>query len=115
LKQKNIDKKLFVVFQPHQFNRTLNLIEWFKNCFSSADTLIIPDIYESRDSFEDKEKINSEKLIDLINLPNKIDWNWMWNTLKSILDYDTKNPNSSIILLLWAWNVDDLRYKIKVI
>jgi UDP-N-acetylmuramate--alanine ligase len=27
LKQKNIDKKLFVVFQPHQFNRTLNLIE----------------------------------------------------------------------------------------
>jgi UDP-N-acetylmuramate--alanine ligase len=115
LKQKNIDKKLFVVFQPHQYNRTLNLIEWFKDCFSSADTLIIPDIYESRDSFEDKEKINSEKLIELINHPNKFDWNWFENTLKSILDYDTKNPNSSIILLLWAWNVDDLRYKIKVI
>ncbi|MFA5916752.1 MAG: Mur ligase family protein [Candidatus Gracilibacteria bacterium] len=115
LKQKNIDKKLFVVFQPHQYNRTLNLIEGFKDCFSSADTLIIPDIYESRDSFEDKEKINSEKLIELINHPNKFDGNGFENTLKSILDYDTKNPNSSIILLLGAGNVDDLRYKIKVI
>jgi hypothetical protein len=36
------------------------------------------------------------------------------NTLNLILDYDSKNLNSSIILLLWAWNVDDLRYKIKV-
>jgi hypothetical protein len=35
--------------------------------------LIIPDIYESRDSFEDKEKINSKKLIELINHPNKFD------------------------------------------
>ncbi len=114
LKQKYSDKKLLVIFQPHQYNRTLNLIEWFKDCFFSADTLIIPDIYESRDSFEDKEKINSKKLIELINHLNKFDWEWLENTLNFILDYDEKNPNSSIILLLWAWNVDDLRYKIKV-
>lgn len=114
LKQKYLTKKLLVIFQPHQYNRTLNLIEWFKDCFNSADTLIIPDIYESRDSFEDKEKINSKKLIELINHLNKFDWEWLENTLNLILDYDKENPNSSIILLLWAWNVDDLRYKIKV-
>ncbi len=115
LKQKHSDKKLLVIFQPHQYNRTLNLIEWFKDCFSSADTLIIPDIYESRDTKEDQDKINSKKLIELINHPNKFDWEWLENTLNLILDYDGKNPDSSIILLLWAWNVDDLRYKIKVI
>ena len=55
-------RKLFVIFQPHQYNRTLELLEDFKDCFSSADKLIIPDIYESRDSKEDKQKINSKIL-----------------------------------------------------
>ena len=27
LKEKNKDKKIFVVFQPHQYSRTLELIE----------------------------------------------------------------------------------------
>ncbi|MDD3302652.1 MAG: UDP-N-acetylmuramate--L-alanine ligase [Candidatus Gracilibacteria bacterium] len=114
LKEKNKDTKLFVVFQPHQYSRTLNLIEGFKNCFSSADYLIIPNIYESRDTKEDKEKINSKKLIELINHSNKKDGENMENTLNLINDYDLKNPNSSIILLLGAGNVDDLRYKIKL-
>jgi hypothetical protein len=34
--------------------------------------LIIPDIYESRDTEEDKAKINAEKLVEYINHPNKI-------------------------------------------
>ncbi len=105
-------KKLLVIFQPHQYNRTLELLEWFKNCFSDADKLIIPDIYESRDSEEDKQKINPEKLVEYINHPDKQDWKGLENTLKIIQDYDEKNPDSSVILLLWAWNVDDLRKRI---
>lgn len=112
IKEKYSDKKLFVVFQPHQYNRTLNLIEWFKNCFKSADTLVIPNIYESRDSIEDKNKLDTKKLVELINHPNKSDWLWLENTLKLIQEYDKENPNSSIILLQWAWNVDNLRYQI---
>jgi len=107
------NKKLFVIFQPHQYNRTLELLEDFKNCFSSADKLIIPDIYESRDSEEDKKKINSEKLVNIINHTNKQDWEWLKNTLKLIKKYDKENPDSSVILLLWAGDIDDLRYKIK--
>ncbi len=113
IKKFNLEKKLFVVFQPHQYNRTLELLDWFKDCFKSADTIVIPDIYESRDSEEDKKKINSEILISLINHSNKFDWKGLENTLKFIKEYDLENPNSSIILLQWAWNVDDLRYKIK--
>lgn len=113
LKEKNKDKKIFVVFQPHQYSRTLELIEWFSNCFSWADTLLIPDIYESRDSKESIAAINVETLLSHINHNNKINWNWLKNTLEIIKDYDLKNPNSSIILLLWAGNVDDLRYEIK--
>lgn len=113
IKTANPDKQLFTIFQPHQYNRTLELLKDFKNCFSKTDKLIIPDIYESRDTNSDKQKINSKRLIEYINHPDKRDWEWLNNTLKLILDYDKKNPNSSIILLLWAWNIDDLRYKIK--
>ncbi len=115
IKEKYSDKKLFVVFQPHQYNRTLNLIEWFKNCFESADTLVIPNIYESRDTIEDKNKLDTNRLVELINHPNKSDWLWLENTLKLIKEYDIENPNSSIILIQWAWNVDNLRYNINVV
>ena len=37
------------------------------------------------------------------------------NSAPQIIEkYDVENPNSSIILLLWAGNVDDLRYDIEV-
>lgn len=114
LKEKYFDKRLFVVFQPHQYARTLTLLEQFKNCFSSADILIIPDIYASRDTKENMEKINSKKFVEYLNHPMKYDGQWLENTLKTIFYYDEKNPNSSVILLLWAWNVDDLRYKIEI-
>jgi UDP-N-acetylmuramate--alanine ligase len=67
-----LDKKLLVVFQPHQYNRTLELLEEFKNSFNNADILIIPDIYYSRDSKEDMEKINGEKFVNVLNHENKI-------------------------------------------
>ena len=114
LKKKYFNKKLITIFQPHQYNRTLELLEDFKNCFWNTDTLIIPDIYESRDSEEDKAKIDWEKLINYINHPNKIFWNWLKNTLNLIKDLDKKNPNKLLIILQWAWNVDDLRYDIEL-
>ena len=114
IKKENKDKKLFTIFQPHQYSRTLDLLKDFINCFENTDKLVIPNIYESRDSIKDKKKINSEKLVSLINHKNKLDWKWLENTLKIIENYDKKNFNSSIILLLWAWNIDELRFKIKL-
>jgi len=39
------DKKILVVFQPHQYNRTKNFFDQFVKAFSRADEVIIPDIY----------------------------------------------------------------------
>jgi hypothetical protein len=39
-------------------------------------------------------------------------WNWLENTAKLIWEYDEQNPNSSVILLLGAGDVDGLRYGI---
>lgn len=113
LKSGYSDKKLFVVFQPHQYSRTIELLDGFKTCFSDADTLIIPDIYESRDTDENKAAMNTQILVESIKHDNVHDGNWMENTLKLIEKYDWENPGSTIILLLWAGNIDNLRYKIK--
>ncbi|MGE4443637.1 MAG: UDP-N-acetylmuramate--L-alanine ligase [Candidatus Altimarinota bacterium] len=114
LKKKYFDKQIVTIFQPHQYSRTLELLEDFKNCFSDSDILIIPDIYESRDSEEDKAKINAEKLVEYVNHPNKIFGDGFENTLKIIEKLDSEHPGKLLFILQGAGNIDDLRYDIKI-
>lgn len=114
IREKYRDKKLFVVFQPHQYSRTRELLSEFATSFADLDTLIIPNIYFSRDKKEDVEWMTTEKLVDTIrvNQSNVENGGWLENTAKLIREYDAKNPKSSIILLLGAGDVDGLRYEI---
>ncbi len=109
IRDKYINKKIVTVYQPHQYNRTIELLEWFKNVFEKTDILIVPDIYESRDSESDKQNMNSGIFLNNINHKNKIDWKWLDNTLNIIKNIDQKE-NNLVIVLMWAWNVDNLRY-----
>lgn len=102
-----------MIFQPHQYSRTLELFEGFQNCFSDADMVIIPNIYASRDSVEDMQKISAETLVQSLHHKNAIFGNGFEDTLEMILGYEQKNPNSSIILLQGAGDIDTLRYNIK--
>lgn len=114
IKMSNMDKKILTVFQPHQYSRTYELLEWFKNCFKNTDKLIISNIYKSRDSEVDIKKISTEKLVELINHQDKTNWKNLENTLELIHEFDEKN-SQAIIILLWAWSIDNLRYKIKTV
>lgn len=60
------EKKVLCIFQPHQHNRTFHLLEGFAQAFADADEVIIPNIYAARDSQEDKERMNEEKLVSAI-------------------------------------------------
>ena len=116
IREKYSDKKLFVIFQPHQYSRTRELLQEFAKSFVDADHLIIPNIYFSRDKKEDVEWMTVEKLVAAIENGTKSikvqNGNGLENTTKLIQEYDTKNPNSSVILLLGAGDVDGLRYEI---
>lgn len=114
IKGKYSDKKLFVAFQPHQYSRTIELLPWFKNCFSSADKLIIPNIYFSRDKEEDVLAMSTEKLVQALDevYGNVSNGKWLENTAELIREYDELNPNSSIIVLMWAGSIDDLRNQV---
>lgn len=67
IREKYPEKKLFVVFQPHQYSRTRELLSEFATCFTVADSLIIPDIYFSRDKKEDVEWMTTDRLVSEIS------------------------------------------------
>lgn len=114
LKDKYKNKEIVCIFQPHQYNRTLELLEDFKESFLNSDLLIVPNIYKSRDSLEDMWKINWESFLNYINHNNKIFWNWLENTLEIIKKLDIDNPNKYLFILQWAWDIDNLRYDIEI-
>jgi len=64
-------KEIWVVFQPHQYQRTFYLFNDFVKVFRKApiDKLIITDIYDvaGREEKKIREKINSKKLVEAIN------------------------------------------------
>jgi len=61
------DRKIRVVFQPHQFSRTRFLLDGFTNSFKDADELLVAPILPIRDTPEEQKLINSQKLVDRIN------------------------------------------------
>lgn len=114
IKSKYPEKRLIVAFQPHQYSRTIELLEWFKKCFSAADELIIPNIYFSRDSEEDVKNMNTDILVAAIseNHNNVTNWQWLKNASEILKEKDSANIWNAIIVLLWAWDIDDLRNKL---
>lgn len=59
-------KKIWIVFQPHQFSRTADFLDDLSRSFMEADDILIPNIYESRDSVEDKARISADELVKRI-------------------------------------------------
>lgn len=60
-------KKVWCVFQAHQYSRTKFLLLDFAKSFKKTDHVIIPEIYEARDSEEDKKAVSGEILAAEIN------------------------------------------------
>lgn len=58
------DKKLIVIFQPHQYSRTRVLFDEFKTSFTQSNEAWITDIYQARDSEEDIKAVSAEKLAE---------------------------------------------------
>jgi len=113
IKKKYTKKMLVVIFQPHQYSRTLELLEDFKNCFSAADVLLVTDIYESRDSQEDKEKMDAKRFTQFLNHPRKIYTGNLDETLQIWNMIDQQHPQQILVVLQWAGDVDTLREGMK--
>ena len=66
IRQKYEPKKLWCIFQPHQYSRTRFLLKDFAESFKLADVTIVPEIYFVRDSVETKKEVNAQMLAEKI-------------------------------------------------
>jgi UDP-N-acetylmuramate--alanine ligase len=58
------EKKIWCVFQPHQYSRTRHLLRGFARSFQNADKVIFADIYSARDNDYEKTTMNSSRLFE---------------------------------------------------
>jgi UDP-N-acetylmuramate--alanine ligase len=66
IRERFAPKRLWCVFQPHQYSRTRFLLDDFAESFKLADITIVPEIYFVRDTEETKKQVNAQMLVDRI-------------------------------------------------
>jgi len=103
------NKKIWCVFQPHQYQRTFYLFKDFVKTFKQAidksniNKIIITDIYDvaGREKGNIKKKINSEKLVKEINKSSAI-----YLPKQKIINYLKKNvKGKEIIIIMGAGDI----------
>jgi len=63
IRQRYRPKRIWCIFQPHQYSRTRFLLDDFSESFKLADITIVPEIYFVRDSDSAKKEINAQILV----------------------------------------------------
>lgn len=105
-------KKIWCVFQPHQYQRTYYLFKDFVKTFKEApvDRLIVTDIYDvaGRETPKLKKKVSAEKLVSTVNKK------WASYIPKSeILGFLRKNLRGrEVVVVMGAGDIYDLTLKL---
>ena len=66
IRQRYRPRRLWCVFQAHQYSRTQALLEDFARSFAQADKVILPEIYFARDSEASRSAVNARVLAERI-------------------------------------------------
>jgi UDP-N-acetylmuramate--alanine ligase len=64
MRQRYQPKRIWCIFQPHQYSRTRFLLDDFAESFKLADITIVPEIYFVRDSLAEKKEVNAQILVE---------------------------------------------------
>ncbi len=111
--EKYKNKKIFLVFQPHQYERTYRLFNKFQKALSNhmLEKIIITDIYsvKGRESSTIKKKVNSQMLTK--GVANAI---YIKNE-KGVYEYLLKNlQNKNILIIMGAGDIYLLENKLNI-
>lgn len=97
--------KSWVVFQPHTYSRTKNLLDDFANCLLDFDNIIITDIYAAREI--NTYNISSEDLVNKItSLGGNVTYIKEFDDIVSYLKENVKD--NDIVLTLGAGTVTQI-------
>jgi len=107
-------KKIWCVFQPHQYQRTYYLFKDFVTVFRTApvDKLIITDIYDvtGREEKEIKKRVSSKKLVEAINQFNqhRVLISYI-PAMREVADYLKKNlQGGEVVMIMGAGDIYNL-------
>ncbi len=98
-------RKIAVIFQPHLYTRTRDFAPDFAQALSTADKVIMPEIYPARE--EPIPGITSHTILDRVESEDKI-----YCERKDLLNL-IKNSNFEILMTLGAADIDRLLPEIR--
>ncbi len=101
-------KKIWCVYQPHQYRRTYHLFNGFVRAFKRApiDKIVVTDIYDvaGREEKKIKDKVNSKKLTAAVNSPKAI-----YLPRREIIGFLKANfPEDNVLVIMGAGDIYDL-------
>ncbi|MBI2574115.1 MAG: UDP-N-acetylmuramate--L-alanine ligase [Candidatus Wildermuthbacteria bacterium] len=114
-RQKWPDKKIWLVYQPHQYQRTYYLFDDFTRTLARLpiDTLILADIYDvaGREETQIRNKVSSKKLADSILNTQYSILNTVLHipSIKEMYSYLVQNiKRRDVVLVMGAGNIYNL-------
>jgi len=112
-RQKYPKRKIWCVYQPHQYQRTHYLFDEFVQVFKKApvDKLIITDIYSvaGREKLDLKKKVNSQKLVKAVGKDSVI-----YIPKGKIISFLKKNiEGGEVVILMGAGDIYNLGLELR--
>ena len=100
------DRRLFLVYQPHQHDRTKKLFKDFVKAFDLADFTILHEIYDvAGRKYSGDEKVSSNDIVKEINKDNVI-YSDSFEKTKELINSNLK-PND-LLLVMGAGEIDKI-------
>lgn len=97
-------RRLWCVFQPHQYSRTRQLLDEFATAFAEADEVIVPPIFAARDSEEDRRAVSAALVADRIRASGRSARHM--SDFDDIVDFLTCEARSGdVVLTMGAGNI----------
>ena len=87
--------KSWVIFQPHTYSRTKNLLDEFANSLMDFDHVIVLDIYAAREI--DKNEVHSKDLVEKL-YQNNVDVVYI-SSFDEIVDYLKENVKENDLVI----------------
>jgi UDP-N-acetylmuramate--alanine ligase len=64
LRDQYTPRRLWVVFQPHQYSRLRRFLPEFAEALARADRIVIPEVFAARDADDDRRAVTPGDLVD---------------------------------------------------
>ena len=107
LREEYSPRRLWCVFQPHQYSRTKRFLSEFAHVLRGADWVVIPDIFAARDGDTASWRVSSSDLVrevcslggDAVHIPD----------FSSIVDYMSAQVRAGdVVVTMGAGDVGDV-------